>query len=182
VDVVHRRPKGAATRHASTRLLGDRRGHSHGDIHVAAAVDQLGRLLAITTVPTTTRGYRQLLTWSRKLGQVERFGVEGTGAFATGLLRFLHAHGQLVLEVDRPDRSTRRRRGKSDPIDAEAAARAVLAGAAVGTPKARDGTVEMVRALRVARRSAVKAAPRRPTSSTTWSSPPRSRSALSCAA
>jgi transposase len=108
-------------------------------------------------VPTTTRGYRQLLAWARKLGRVERFGVEGTGAFAAGLLRFLHANGQVVLEVDRPDRSTRRRRGKSDPLDAEAAARAVQAGAAVGTPKARDGRVEMVRALRVARRSAVKA-------------------------
>jgi transposase len=124
---------------------------------VAAAVDQLGRLLATTSVPTTTRGYRQLLAWSRKLGQVERFGVEGTGAFAAGLLRFLPANGQVVIEVDRPDRSTRRRRGKSDPIDAEAAARAVLPKAAQGLPKARDGKVEIVRALRVARRSAVKA-------------------------
>jgi transposase len=129
---------------------------SHG-VHVAAALDQLGRLLATTTVPTTTRGYRQLLAWARKLGQVQRFGVEGTGAYAAGLLRFLHANGQLVLEVDRPDRSTRRRRGKSELIDAEAAARAVLSQAAQGMPKSRDGTVEMVRALRVARRSAVKA-------------------------
>jgi transposase len=63
---------------------------------------------------------------------VQRFGVEGTGAFAAGLLRFLHAHGQVVLEVDRPDRSMRRRRGKSDPVDAEAAARAVLSKAAQG--------------------------------------------------
>jgi transposase len=130
---------------------------SHGEVHVAVAVDQLGRLLATTSVPTTTRGYRQLLAWARRLGQVQRFGVEGTGAFAAGLLRFLHANGQVVLEVDRPDRSSRRRRGKSDPIDAEAAARAVLAGVALGTPKARDGKVEMIRALRVARRSALKA-------------------------
>jgi hypothetical protein len=129
---------------------------SHGEVHVAAAVDQLGRLLATTT---TTRGYRQLLTWARGLGQVQRFGVEGTGAFAAGLLRFLHAHGQVVLEVDRPDRSMRRRRGKSDPVDAEAAARAVLSKAAQGVPKARDGKVEMIRALRVARRSTVKARP-----------------------
>jgi transposase len=98
-----------------------------------------------------------LLGWARGLGQVQRFGVEGTGAFAAGLLRFLHANGQVVLEVDRPDRSVRRRRGKSDPIDAEAAAHAVLSGVAVGTPKARDGKVEMIRALRVARRSTVKA-------------------------
>jgi transposase len=130
---------------------------SHGEVHVAAAVDQLGRLLATTTVPTTTHGYRQLLAWARGLGEVERFGVEGTGAFAAGLLRFLHANGQVVLEVDRPDRSLRRRRGKSDPVDAEAAARSVLSQAAQGTPKSRDGKVEMIRALRVARRSAVKA-------------------------
>jgi transposase len=101
---------------------------SHGEVHVAAAVDQLGRLLATTTMPTTTCGYRQLLGWARGLGEIERFGVEGTGAFAAGLLRFLLANGQVVLEVDRPDRSTRRRRGKSDPLDAEAAARTVLAG------------------------------------------------------
>jgi transposase len=130
---------------------------SHGDVHVAAAVDQRGRLLGTTTVPTTTRGYRQLLAWARRLGRVERFGVEGTGAFAAGLLRFLHANGQVVVEVDRPDRSLRRRRGKSDPIDAEAAARAVQSRAAQGLPKSRDGKVEMIRALRVARRSAVKA-------------------------
>jgi transposase len=130
---------------------------SHGDVHVAAAVDQLGRLVATTTLPTTTRGYRQMLSWARGLGQVQRFGVEGTGAFAAGLLRFLQANGQVVLEVDRPDRSTRRRRGKSDPVDAEAAARAVLSRSALGTPKARNGKVEMIRALRVARRSAIKA-------------------------
>ncbi len=88
---------------------------SHGDVHVAAAVDQLGRLLGTTTVPTTTRGCRQLLAWARRLGRVERFGVEGTGAFAAGLLRFLHANGQIVLEVDRPDRSLRRRRGNPTP-------------------------------------------------------------------
>jgi transposase len=98
-----------------------------------------------------------MLSWVRGLGQVQRFGVEGTGAFAAGLLRFLHANGQVVLEVDRPDRSTRRRRGKSDPVDAEAAARAVLSQAAQRTPKSRDGKVEMIRALRVAGRSAVKA-------------------------
>jgi transposase len=130
---------------------------SHGDVHVAAALDQLGRLLATTMVPTTTRGYGQLLRWAHGLGEVQRFGVEGTGGYAAGLLRLLRAHGQVVLEVDRPDRSARRRRGKSDPIDADAAARAVLAETALGTPKARDGKVEMIRALRVARRSALKA-------------------------
>jgi transposase len=83
--------------------------------------------------------------------------VEGTGSYGAGLARFLAAHGQRVLEVNRPDRAARRRHGKSDPVDADAAARAVQAGEATGTPKAQDGTVEMVRALRVARQSAVKA-------------------------
>jgi transposase len=83
--------------------------------------------------------------------------VEGTGSYGAGLARFLATHHQRVLEVNRPDRATRRRRGKSDPVDADAAARAVQAGEATGIPKAQDGTVEMLRALRVARQSAVKA-------------------------
>jgi hypothetical protein len=74
-----------------------------------------------------------------------------------GLARFLDSHGQTVLEVNRPDRSARRRRGKSDPVDAEAAARAVQAGEASAVPKAGDGAVEMIRVLGVARASAVKA-------------------------
>jgi Transposase len=83
--------------------------------------------------------------------------VEGTGCYGAGLARFLTAHDQVVLEVNRPDRSARRRRGKSDPVDAEAAARAVLAGQATSIPKAGDHLVEMVRCLRVARASAAKA-------------------------
>jgi transposase len=83
--------------------------------------------------------------------------VEGTGSYGAGLVRFLAAAGQRVLEVNRPDRATRRRFGKSDPVDADAAARTVQAGEATGIPKAQDGTVEMTRALRVARQSAVKA-------------------------
>jgi transposase len=83
--------------------------------------------------------------------------VEGTGSYGAGLARFLAAHQQQVYEVNRPDRQARRRRGKSDPVDAAAAARAVQAGEATGTPKAQDGTVEMLRALRAARATAVKA-------------------------
>jgi len=88
---------------------------------------------------------------------VERIGVEGTGTYGAGLARFVRAYGLQVLEVDRPDRSTRRRRGKSDPIDAQAAARATLAGVAATTPKTREGQVEMIPVLRVARRGALKA-------------------------
>jgi transposase len=88
---------------------------------------------------------------------VERIGVEGTGTYGAGLARFVRAYGLQVVEVDRPDRSTRRRHGKSDPIDAQAAARATLAGVATTIPKTREGQVEMIRVLRVARRGALKA-------------------------
>jgi transposase len=127
---------------------------------VAAAIDQLGRLLATTQAPTTQRGYGQLQRWAQRLGQVERFGIEGTGSYAAGLARWLVDHGHQVVEVNRPNRQTRRRRGKSDPADAEAAARSALAGDEVTTPKTANGTVEMLRVLRVlrvARRSAMKA-------------------------
>ena len=97
------------------------------------------------------------MAWARSLGEPVAWGVEGTGSYGAGLARFLAAHSQRVLEVNRPDRAARRRRGKSDPVDADAAARAVQAGEATGTPKAQDGTVEMLRALRVARQTAVKA-------------------------
>jgi transposase len=130
---------------------------THGDVHVAHAKDGLGRRLATVSVPTTPHGYAGLLAWARGLGQVEAFGVEGTGSYGAGLARFLHAAGQVVLEVNRPDRSARRRHGKSDPLDAEAAARAVQAGEVSVIPKAGDGIVEMIRSLRVVRATAVKA-------------------------
>jgi transposase len=130
---------------------------THGDLHVACAIDQLGRRLAIADFATTPAGYRALLEWARKLGEVAVFGVEGCGCYGAGLARFLDAQGQLVLEVNRPDRSARRRRGKSDPVDAEAAARAVLAGQVTAIPKTGSHLVEMVRTLRVARTTAVKA-------------------------
>jgi transposase len=129
---------------------------THKDNHVAVALDELGRHLGILSVPTTTEGYRKVLRWARGLGTIEQAGVEGTGSFDAGLARFLKAEGIQVREVIRPKRRDQYRSGKSDPIDAEAAARAVLAGTATGEPKGADGTVEMIRALRAARRSAVK--------------------------
>ncbi len=130
---------------------------THADSHVAAALDQAGRPLGTRTISTTPGGYATLLGWARRLGTVDRIGVEGTGSYGAGLTRWLRAHGQLVIEVDRPDRAARRRQGKADDLDAHAAARAVQAGTATGQPKAGDGTVEMIRSLRLARRSAVKA-------------------------
>jgi transposase len=131
---------------------------THKDVHVAAVLDQAGRVIATRSFPTTMRGYAQLATWAESFGTVVTVGMEGTGSHGAGLLRFLTEYGLAVVEVDRPDRATRRRIGKTDTIDAESAARAVLSGRACGTPKTRDAQVEMIRALRVARRGAMKAA------------------------
>ncbi|MFG2677403.1 IS110 family transposase, partial [Streptomyces sp. NPDC048445] len=130
---------------------------THGLTHHAAAVDSIGRHLADREFPATVRGYRDLLDWMRSQGAVAAIGVEGTGAYGAELARVLTAAGVTVVDVDRPDRKTRRMKGRSDPIDAYAAATAVLSGRAAGTPKSRDGVVEAVRVLRLARRSAVKA-------------------------
>jgi transposase len=130
---------------------------THGDVHVATALDRQGRLLAQTEFASTGAGHRQLDTWLDGLGVIDEIGIEGTGAWGAGVARHLAARGHQLREVDRPDRTTRRNRGKSDPIDSHAAARAVQARTATGTPKTRDGIVEAIRALRVARRSALKA-------------------------
>jgi transposase len=130
---------------------------THADAHVAVVVDHLGRVLDTFEVPTTMNGYRQLLGWARRHGRLDAAGVEGTGAYGAGLARFLEGEGVVVVEVNRPNRQHRRRRGKSDPTDAEAAARAVLSGEASVVPKARAGIVESVRAIHMVRRSAMKA-------------------------
>jgi transposase len=88
---------------------------THLDVHVAHAADQLGRRVATVQVPTTPTGYQHLLAWARGLGEPVAWGVEGTGSYGAALARFLTAQGQVVLEVNRPDRAARRRHGKSDP-------------------------------------------------------------------
>ena len=130
---------------------------THLDAHVAVALDRLGRRLDAVSVPADARGYRALVGWAEGLGPVACAGVEGTSSYGAGLARHLSRAGIKVLEVERPKRRHLRRNGKSDPKDAEAAARAVLAGDVAGEPKSGDGRVEMIRALRAARRSAVKA-------------------------
>ena len=131
---------------------------THARTHHAALIDaQLGRHLADREFPATAAGYRELTAWLRAHGQVVAVGVEGTGSYGAGLARHLATAGITVVEVDRPDRKTRRSRGKSDPIDAYAAATAVAAGRATGSPKTRTGAVEAIRVLRIARSSAVKA-------------------------
>jgi transposase len=129
---------------------------THGDVHVVAALDATGRLLGTASFATTAAGNRELLAWLSSHGELTRAGVEGTGSWGAGLTRYLLDHGVTVVEVDRPNRQARRRQGKSDVIDAEAAARAVFNGAASGAPKSRDGDIEAIRALRVVRRSAMR--------------------------
>jgi transposase len=130
---------------------------THLDSHVAVALDELGRRLDELHFPTTEAGYTRFLRWTTKLGELEQVGIEGAGSFGAGLARYLRERSIEVLEVGRPKRRDQHRSGKSDPIDAELAARAVLAGTAIGQTKGGDGPVEMIRVLRAARRSAVKA-------------------------
>ncbi|XUW93206.1 IS110 family transposase (plasmid) [Burkholderia sp. M6-3] len=130
---------------------------THLDTHVGAVISETGRLLGTLSVSADTAGYLKLLTWANSHGHLCRAGVEGTGTYGAGLARVLRDHDVEVLEVNRPDRAARRSRGKSDPTDAENAARAVLAGRATAIPKEQSGVAEAMRAVSVARRSAVKA-------------------------
>ncbi|HVV75177.1 MAG TPA: IS110 family transposase [Mycobacteriales bacterium] len=130
---------------------------THLDTHHAAALDQVGRVLGTAAFPVSRRGFADLLRWLTELGELDRVGIEGTGSYGATLTRFLAERGVTVIEVDRPNRKERRRAGKSDPIDAINAARAVQSGAAAGTPKLRTGPVEAIRVLRVERSGAVKA-------------------------
>jgi transposase len=132
---------------------------THHDVHVEVAVDHLlGSRLGELSVPTSAKGYERLLCWAQSFGPVRCAGIEGTSSYGAGIARHLKAQGVEVLEVERPKRRQRSspRNVKSDPSDAESAARAVLAGETSGVPKSGGGCVEMIRALRAARRSAMK--------------------------
>jgi hypothetical protein len=134
---------------------------THSDTHHAAVIDAVGRPLADAATrpprPATSSYWSRPKATARLPASAWRAPAPtardwpGTGA----------PPASWVIEVDRPDRKTRRQRGKSDPIDGYAPAAAVLSGAPIGTPKTRDGRVEAIRTLRVARRSAMKARPRR---------------------
>ena len=130
---------------------------THKHMHVAVAIDSRGIRLGAHSFGADSEGYRALLTWAEAYGGIEAVGIEGTGGYGVGLSRTVHRAGHRVVEVNRVDRRLRRAAGKSDTSDAEAAARAVLAGQATATPKTADGAVEMMRQLKVARDSAVKA-------------------------
>jgi transposase len=130
---------------------------THKDAHVAAVVSTTGRLIASHSFPTTAEGYQQLLDWVSFHGMADRAGVECTGSYGAALSRFLRSKGLAVIEVNQPDKTTRRRRGKTDTIDAEAAAQAVLSGRATATAKHTDGPAEALRLFKMANVSAVKA-------------------------
>ena len=130
---------------------------THQDLHVAAALDQLGRVLGTHAFPTTVAGYRALLAWLRGHGRLDKVGIEGTGSYGAALARHLTGAGVEVMEVTRPNRQVRRRHGKTDVVDAISAARAVLSGEATGTPKSHDGPVEALRTLTAVQRSGNKA-------------------------
>jgi transposase len=118
-------------------------------------IDMIGRVLGTAVFPADSIGCAALLLWMPGFGRLVRVGVEGTGVYGAGLARALRDHDVAVVEADRPDRKSRRFQGKSDPIDAIQAAKAALAETRTGTPKQRDGRIEALRNLRVARRSAV---------------------------
>ena len=127
---------------------------THADAHVAAVLDSNGGVLGVESFPADQAGFEDLLGWLVGFGAVSLVGVEGTGSWGVGLARFLADADVAVVEVDRPNRQARRKVGKSDPTDAVAAARAALSGAASGVPKSRNGPVEQMRVLLVAKRSA----------------------------
>ncbi|MFI5615526.1 IS110 family transposase [Amycolatopsis sp. NPDC051903] len=129
---------------------------THKDTHVAAVISIHGALLGSRSFPTTAEGYRGLLDWVTTLGQVQQAGVEGTHSYGAALTRHLIGAGIGVIEVNQPDKAHRRRRGKTDAIDAETAARAVLSGRATAVAKAGDGHVERIRLFKLAKASATK--------------------------
>ncbi len=130
---------------------------THKDLHVAAIVDARDQLLATETFATTRHGYKRMLTWMLSFGELERVGIECTGTYGAGLLRYFQHAGITVLEVTAPDKADRRRRGKDDTLDAVNAAHAAFSGARTVTPKSRDGMIEALRVLKTCRKTAISA-------------------------
>lgn len=130
---------------------------THKDLHVAAVVDEQDRVLETRSFATTRQGYRQMLAWMSSFGDLQRIGVESTGSYGAGLLRFMQQADVTVLEVTAPDRQDRRKRGKNDDLDAQNAAHAAFAGKRTVTPRSRDGMIEALRVLFACRKTAVTA-------------------------
>lgn len=130
---------------------------THKDVHVAAVLDARGAVLGTESFPTTQKGFDALGCWAARFGQIDKFGIEGTGSWGATLARHLARRDLVVVEVNRTNRQHRRRHGKSDTADAIGAARAVQAGEATAIPKTGDGPVRAVATLRIVLRSAIKA-------------------------
>jgi transposase len=130
---------------------------THKDLHVAAVVDEFDRVLGSQCFATTRHGYKQMLAWMRAFGSLQRVGIEATGTYGAGLLRYMQKAGIEVLEVTTPDKHDRRKRGKNDDLDAQNAAHAAFAGKRTATPKSRNGMIESLRVLKACRKTAVAA-------------------------
>ncbi|BDW25428.1 ISEc21 transposase [Escherichia coli] len=130
---------------------------THKDLHVAAVVDQNNKVLRSLYFSTTRQGYQRMLAWMTSFGALKRIGVQCTGTDGSSLLRYLQNAGLEVLEVSAPDRMERRKRGKSDSIDAEYAAHAAFSGIRTVTPKTHDGMIESLRVLKTCRKTAISA-------------------------
>lgn len=135
---------------------------THKDNHVAVAIDGLGGRLGDIVVPTTIAGFEELLRFCLAFvgsaGRLVGFGIEGTGSYGVGLARYLRRQGHDVREIARPARASERRlAGKNDTIDAEHAARQLLAGHGLSSPKTADGAVETIRLIKIAYDGAVQA-------------------------
>jgi transposase len=144
----------ALTSPATTVIIGV---DTHKEVHVAVALDRLGARVGSCSATADRAGYAELVAWARTFGPIGAFGIEGTGSYGVGLASFVRRQAIRVIEVSHCDRRTRRNNGKSDTLDAETAARSVLAGIATAVPKTADGAAEMVRQIKVARDTAVKA-------------------------
>ncbi len=120
---------------------------THKHVHVAVAIDTRGVRLDDRSCAADSDGYQQLITWAERHGRIAAFGIEGIGSYGAGLARAVRRAGHQVLEVNRGDRRTRRIAGKSDTVDAETAARSVLAGQSTAIPKTADGAVEVAKCL-----------------------------------
>jgi transposase len=130
---------------------------THKHVHVAVAINRLGARLGTLSAHADRAGYAEMVAWARTLGPVEAFGIEGTGSYGVGLASFVRRQAIRVVEVNHCDRRKRRNLGKSDTLDADTAARSVLAGISTAIPKLADGAAEMVRQIKIARDTAVKA-------------------------
>lgn len=128
---------------------------THKHTHHAAVIDGTGQLLGTREFQADARGHQELLAWMQEHGELGAVGIEGTGFYGAPLARYLIGDGHQVIEVNRPNHAARRSDGKSDRLDAEQAARSVLAKTATAVPKAKTGPIEVIRVLRVARSSAV---------------------------